>query len=330
MIIPTYNRPAYLEQAVDSVLAQTVLPLEILIIDDGSADEYRLAIDRISARHPIICLHRFSENRGRSAARNAGIAAVRGEFLVFLDDDDLLHPRYLESSLGHFQNGSKAEAVFCQGRFFGQKSPWNPLRLGILLFECGGADSAYLRPFLPRSILGMIDPYVNPAASILMSSFPINSIMIRKDALNGTTFPPDMSLGEDVYFLLTLAVRGCRFRRNPEILAFVRRRPQNAGDDKKKSVDSYRQLTRRLLADNLIPGMENRFLASVSLFLKRVRKGDPAALNDFIGMLRFPGLFWKFAYLYLVAICVRNYYCPARLHANDIPEFPGSNETFGR
>lgn len=326
VVIPTYNRPAYLEQAVGSVLAQTVRPLEILVVDDGSADEHRREIDRISARHPAIALHRFPANRGRSAARNEGLAAARGEFLVFLDDDDLLHPRYLESSLAHFQNDPAAGAVFCRGRFFGHRGPYTPLRLGVLLFECGGVDSERLRPFLSRSLLDMIDPHSNPAASILMSSFPINSVLVRKGALNGAAFPPDMSLGEDLHFLLSLAARGCRFRRNPEILAFIRYHPQDTGNNGNLSIDRYLQLAQRLRADNLIPGMENRFLASVGLFLKRVKKGDRGALKDFIGLLRFPGLFCKFSYLYLVALCVHRHDGPADPGAGAIPEFPGWDE----
>jgi len=171
VIIPTYNRPAYLEQAVSSVLGQTVRPCEILIIDDGSADKYRLEIDRIGVRHPMIHLHRFSKNRGRSAARNMGIAVARGEFLVFLDDDDLLHPRYLEGSLEYFKKGPAAEAVFCRVKSFGKKRPWNPLQLGVLIFECGGIDSEHLRPFLPRSILDMTDLYSHPVTSIMLSTF---------------------------------------------------------------------------------------------------------------------------------------------------------------
>jgi len=79
--------------------------------------------------------------------------------------------------------------------------------------------------------------------------------LIRKNALNGVTFPPDLSLGEDTYFLLALAAQGCRFRRNPEILAFIRYHPQNTENNrtKKKLIDSYIHLTQRLFADNLIP-----------------------------------------------------------------------------
>ncbi|MBU0715938.1 MAG: glycosyltransferase [Verrucomicrobia bacterium] len=190
VIIPTYNRPAYLEQAVSSVLAQTVRPCEILIIDDGSADEYRLEIDRIGALHPMIHVHRFPENRGRSTARNMGIAVAQGEFLVFLDDDDLLHPCYFESSLEYFKENPATQAVICRGKSFGIKRPWNPLRLGVLIFECGGVDSEHLRPFLPKSILDMTDLCSNPVTSMMMSSLPINSVLIRNDALNGTIFPP--------------------------------------------------------------------------------------------------------------------------------------------
>lgn len=92
VIIPTHNRAQLLPRALNSVLSQSLTPREILVIDDGSTDdtEHLLGNDYPQVRHLR------QQNRGVSRARNAGIAATRGEWLAFLDSDDEWLPRKLE------------------------------------------------------------------------------------------------------------------------------------------------------------------------------------------------------------------------------------------
>ena len=84
VIIPTHDRAAVLGRAIESVLAQTLPPREIIVVDDGSTDGTEALLR--SAFPQVRCLRQ--ENRGVSAARNAGIAAATGEWLAFLDSDD--------------------------------------------------------------------------------------------------------------------------------------------------------------------------------------------------------------------------------------------------
>lgn len=95
IIIPVYNRPALLREAVASALAQTWRPIEILIVDDGSTDDTPAVIAELARSHDVIrALHR--PNGGPGAARETGRLAARGEFLQYLDSDDLLLPSKLE------------------------------------------------------------------------------------------------------------------------------------------------------------------------------------------------------------------------------------------
>jgi glycosyltransferase involved in cell wall biosynthesis len=92
VVIPTYNTASLVVEAIDSALAQTLPPLEVVVVDDGSTDdtEARLAAygDRIIyVRQP---------NAGVSSARNRGLELARGELIAFLDSDDTWHPRKLE------------------------------------------------------------------------------------------------------------------------------------------------------------------------------------------------------------------------------------------
>jgi glycosyltransferase involved in cell wall biosynthesis len=91
-IIPVHNRPVYLRRAVDSVLAQTYRPIEILIVDDGSTDDTPLVITDLTARHPSAIRSFRQANAGPGAARERGRLHARGEFIQYLDSDDWLYP----------------------------------------------------------------------------------------------------------------------------------------------------------------------------------------------------------------------------------------------
>jgi glycosyltransferase involved in cell wall biosynthesis len=93
VIICTHNRGHILPRAVQAILDQTFDDFELLIVDDGSTDDTRASVAEFA--DPRI-LYFYQENAGAPAARNAGVAAARGEFVTFLDDDDRVLPHWLE------------------------------------------------------------------------------------------------------------------------------------------------------------------------------------------------------------------------------------------
>jgi len=97
VIMPVHRvLPEHLEAAVASVLGQTVPPLELVLVDDGAPDPaVTAALERLAA-DPRIRTVRLPENRGIAAASDAGVRVARGDWLVFVDHDDRLHPRALE------------------------------------------------------------------------------------------------------------------------------------------------------------------------------------------------------------------------------------------
>jgi glycosyltransferase involved in cell wall biosynthesis len=94
VIIPCHNQARYLSEAIGSVLTQTYSPIEIVVVDDGSTDD----TFEVATRHPEVRCVRQT-NQGLSAARNAGLGASKGSYLVFLDADDRLLPQALEAGL---------------------------------------------------------------------------------------------------------------------------------------------------------------------------------------------------------------------------------------
>ena len=91
VIIPTYNRKPLLQEAIDSVLAQTWTDMELIVVDDGSTDETSKMLASYGQRLTGIT----TVNRGVSAARNRGLAIAQGELIAFLDSDDLWLPTKL-------------------------------------------------------------------------------------------------------------------------------------------------------------------------------------------------------------------------------------------
>ena len=94
VIIPVYNGQAYLRPTLKSVFAQDYRPLEVIAVDDGSIDR---SAEIIRSFPEVVYL--YQDNRGHAAARNAGISAANGEFLAFLDADDLWPPDKLNLHL---------------------------------------------------------------------------------------------------------------------------------------------------------------------------------------------------------------------------------------
>ena len=108
VIIPIYNSAKYLREAIASVLAQTYSPAEVLVVDDGSSDDGPELASSYGPQVRVIAI----PHRGHPAARNAGVAASAGDFLAFLDADDLWTANKLELQLEAFAANPSLDLVF--------------------------------------------------------------------------------------------------------------------------------------------------------------------------------------------------------------------------
>lgn len=108
VIIPTYNRASWICEAVDSVLSQTVSPLEVIVIDDGSNDDTPERLRIYENRITVLT----QTNKGVSAARNAGIKVARGRYIALLDSDDFWEKDKLAFQLDFFRKNP--DALICQ------------------------------------------------------------------------------------------------------------------------------------------------------------------------------------------------------------------------
>jgi glycosyltransferase involved in cell wall biosynthesis len=103
VIIPTFNRAQMVREAVDSVLAQTYRPIEVVIVDDGSTDATPQVVAELAATYHDVVRCVRQDNAGPGAARNLGLKHARGDFIQYLDSDDLLAPRKFEVQVAALQ-----------------------------------------------------------------------------------------------------------------------------------------------------------------------------------------------------------------------------------
>ena len=115
VIVPVYQVESYLERAVESLLAQTLEELEIILVDDGSTDQSPRICDGYGERYPqkVRVLHQ--ENQGLGLARNAGLDLARGEYVAFVDSDDTVEPDMYRAMAEKARAGGY-DMVFCDVR----------------------------------------------------------------------------------------------------------------------------------------------------------------------------------------------------------------------
>lgn len=128
VIVPAYNSEKYLADCVESVFSQSETGWELLLVDDGSTDSTPALCDAYAARDPRVrAIHR--PNGGLSEARNSGLDAAAGEFVCFLDSDDVMSPRFLELTLDALRDTDADIAAACFRPFEGNAPDLSPRAL---------------------------------------------------------------------------------------------------------------------------------------------------------------------------------------------------------
>jgi len=122
VIMPCYNDGAYLQEAIDSVKAQTYENVELIIINDGSDDLATCEILKSVAEADRLVRLIATDHIRPAAARNAGIEAASGKYILPLDADDKIDPSYIEKAVQVMESNEKIGAVYCYADLFGERS----------------------------------------------------------------------------------------------------------------------------------------------------------------------------------------------------------------
>lgn len=194
VLIPVYNRRAYLEECIRSVQNQTWQELEILLVDDGSTDgtlECCRALAREDSRIRVLT----QNHGGVSAARNLGLAQARGEYIFFLDSDDVIrHPLIEALTTAMEAHHAPMGGTQCQSIL---EEYWHKVQ-ARLREDAGPGETVFLEheallhaAFTGSSPMGMI-----------------GGVMIRRDWIGETRFRTDLYIGEDFYFVYENMIKG--------------------------------------------------------------------------------------------------------------------------
>lgn len=221
IIIPTYNAAAFLPDALNSALAQTHRPIEILVVDDGSTDETRHITRRYADSHPEIRLIE-QPNGGPARARNTGIAAAQGDFMQFLDADDALLPEKIARCLAVFEGNPSAGLVYSD-------------------FEIRGPDLITPDLAAEKPIIPLDDDrkLVQILVENTSSPFRVPCALVRADAVRRVGgFGTGFDGVEDWHFWIKLAASGVIFRPLPEILVLYRQVPSGLSKNPVKMAQS--------------------------------------------------------------------------------------------
>ena len=188
-VIPTYNRANVVCEAVESVLQQTYLNVEVIVIDDGSTDDTQRQLKRYGNRIRVAT----QANAGPSAARNHGIALAQGDFIAFLDSDDLWLPTKLERQVALLQRGQ--ESVPCC--LCNIAMQWHD-------GELGSFETAWLYPSVEEGLWLNVDEMV--ATRFVLFN---QGIVIRREVLKRIGgFNEGLRLLEDTDLALRLSLEG--------------------------------------------------------------------------------------------------------------------------
>lgn len=189
VVIPTFNRGFCIRSALDSVLAQTLPPHEIIVVDDGSTDDTATVV----ATYGRSVRYLIQRNAGASAARNTGIHAASGTWVAFLDSDDEWQPDKLEIQVQELRQYPEAVAHFVDCLIH------RPGFINKTVFEIRGRLHEFqARPFRIR-----------PLPDVLMSLFFPSAWLVKREALlQAGGFDTGLKVCEDTDLLAHIALAG--------------------------------------------------------------------------------------------------------------------------
>jgi glycosyltransferase involved in cell wall biosynthesis len=159
VVIPVRDGERYLAEALESVLGQTIAPADVVVVDDGSQDETTAVASRYAPQ--VRCVSQPAQGIG--AARNRGVAEVRGEFLAFLDGDDKWPASRLERQLAAFSDVTQPDVVFGQVEQFVSPELPPDARAGLVCPDTPQPAFLANTMLVPRAVWDRVGPFSTTA-----------------------------------------------------------------------------------------------------------------------------------------------------------------------
>ena len=236
VVLPAFNRAHFLEQAFESIRSQTCAHWELIVVDDGSTDDTRAVVERLSVGIAQPVTYVYQKNGGAYAARNTGVDRARGDYVAFFDSDDLWLPHHLGNCLNAFERHPELDWVFgsCQridhatGRVLDENC-----------FFVNGAPRPFLR--LKTRTDGDLHIFDDPRGTecqILHGFFcGLQNSLLRRSLFADGLFRDKFKVVEDELFLIRKLAAGAKLAYYIEPHVIYRVHAQNSSASNRTSVD---------------------------------------------------------------------------------------------
>lgn len=248
VIMPAYNAERFIEEAINSVVNQTVEDWELIVIDDCSKDNTFEIIKKLAVNDERISVLQNEKNSGVAKTRNRGIAIATGKHIAFLDSDDVWHPKKLECQLNKMQE-TNSELVYCSYAIIGVNG--------------SKAKGDYLVPTTAKYENLLKENYIQCSAMLIRAD------IVKEIGFNTQFFHEDYILGLDVLRRIEMAV-GC-----PEVLLSWRYLENSRSFNKKKSAKNRWKIYREYLQLPFIKALwlfVNYTVAGLRKYLRKNKK----------------------------------------------------------
>jgi GT2 family glycosyltransferase len=239
VIVPAFNCSSYIGEALASVFAQTFKNFEVIVVNGGSPDTQQLETALEPYRDSVVYIKQ--ENRSVAADRNAGIRAARGEYLAFLDGDDVWFPDYLATQMRFFETTPSVDMIYCDQVYFGDESHDDSKYQG-------GARRAGTTCMQGSPSRGPVtfESLLTERCNIVTSG----TVARRRVIVECGMFEEEMFRGEDFHMWLRVAYSGSKIAYHKAVLGGHRLHPGSLSTQILKSneapVDALQRLQRSL------------------------------------------------------------------------------------
>lgn len=238
VIIPCYNYGHLIVDTIESILRQTYRNLEVIVIDDGSTDNTEVAVKACVEKDNRVSYYKYP-NGGLGTSRNRGLEKAVGEYIQFLDADDLIEKRKFEVQLNLFEQHPFTDVVYGSVRYFNSR-PFDP---ADRLFTYWGANEEWMpkysgngRSFLAKALTGNFSH--------------LSSTLFRKGLVDKVgLFDNEISAVADYHFLLRCLIADGSFlyHDTPDTYSLVRWHPDNMSKNLDRMWSEELNMRRRLV-----------------------------------------------------------------------------------
>jgi len=244
VLVPSYNAEKYIEETIKSILSQDFEDLEVIIVNDKSTDNTKKIVENLMKDSSKIKLVDLERNKGRAGAINGGLEVAEGEYITFLDSDDLMAQGRISAEVEFLDKNPEISLVYCNMKVrpieeepyiveaidFGEKDPLEILKETAKREDLGEIKPAWL-----------LNPYKEN------KFIPGGTVALRKKILDDIKLDETLRNAEDYDLWLQIIGKGYKIAKIPIIGFIYRQHEAQKSSNKEKMKIAARQINKKLM-----------------------------------------------------------------------------------